>query len=92
MADTFPAPVGEKPPMEWVRTYLGWLNQFEAEVRLDQAKKDSGFAANAVLLHGLPGPGTGPFTRQQQAADEAREQISAKILAEAETSAAELTR
>lgn len=52
----------------------------EKWAREDQARKDAKLSANIVLLHEIPTPGTGPFTIQQQAADEARVQISAAIL------------
>ena len=62
------------------------LRALDAEIRRDQAEKDAEIAASAFLLHEMPTPEIGPFALQQRSADEAREQISAKILAKSDRS------
>ena len=57
-----------------------WLEGEQARVRSEALKEAAQVAAEAMLLHKLPTPGTGPFTIQQAAADEARTQIAEKIL------------
>lgn len=71
----------ESDPVESGKIFDRWLESVRAEVRnaalLDAAQE----SAEARLLHKIPEPGTGPFTIQQDAADEARVQIASKILA-----------
>jgi hypothetical protein len=60
-----------------------WMAAHDAElterVRRETLEEAAIVSANAFLLHDLMEPGTGPFTLQQHAADEARQQIATAI-------------
>jgi hypothetical protein len=68
----------------YLEAHIQWrMSADDAEltekVRRETLEEAAEVSANAFLLHEILEPGTGPFTIQQHAADEARQQIAQKI-------------